>query len=128
DGHRAPARVAQPRGRGHGAVRAGRGDARRARVRLRAAQQAAGVGRVPRPGHAVRAEAVPAGPVMTSGSVGRRASVRVRLVRAGFADTARAQALLADRTLLDLVADGADDGEHAVPALVGDLAPTASPD
>lgn len=64
----------------------------------------------------------------TSGSVGRRASVRVRLVRAGFADTARAQALLADRTLLDLVADGADDGEHAVPALVGDLAPTASPD
>ena len=48
-----------------GALRAGRRDPRRARLRLLPAQQAPGVGRLPAPGHAVRACDLPARPVAT---------------------------------------------------------------
>src|ERR671920_1664787 len=48
---------------GDGALRAGGGDPRRARLRLLPAQQAGGVGRLPPPRHALRAGHVPAGVV-----------------------------------------------------------------
>ena len=62
-GHRPAAQ--QPRGRDphDGGLGAGRRDPGRAGLRLRAAQQAAGVAGLPAPGHALRAAPVPAHPV-----------------------------------------------------------------
>ena len=92
------------------AVRAGRRDARRARLRLLPAQQARGVGGVPRPGHPVRAGPLPAAALSAlrgRGSACRRprlagsrheppeASVETRLARWGFADVAGSRPLIA---------------------------------
>ncbi len=61
--HPAAAAVARRRDRGHGAERARRRDAGRARLRLLPAQQALGVERLPPPGHRVRTGPLPAGAV-----------------------------------------------------------------
>ncbi len=120
--HQAAPAVARRGDPHHGGLRARRRDAGRARVRLRAAQQAPGVGRVPRAGHPVRAEAVPPGPVSgsttTSGRSGgsRRPTLTGRLARFGFADITRSAGLLADPDLALLLDPGAppdDDGPEA---------------
>ena len=60
---RQPPRLARPRSGAHGRERARRRDPRRAGVRVRAGQQAPRVGRLPRPGDAVRAGQQPGDPL-----------------------------------------------------------------
>lgn len=72
---------------------------------------------------------------MSSASVGRGGTLAGRLTRAGFADAARAERLLADAALVALLADGPtrdgappDGAPPGTEALVPALADTADPD
>src|SRR5690606_7912441 len=118
-GLRAAADQSGPGAGVHGGVRAGRRDARRADVRLRAAQQAQGVERVPLPGNALRAEEQPRDALIVRMSAKNRSSALSDLARLGFGRLAEASALLEELS----AATGIDrDG------ILADAARAADPD
>src|SRR5690606_9938817 len=117
---RPPADLARPGRDDHGGLRARRRDARRADLRLLPAQQASGVGGVPRAGDTVRAAAVPAGPVTSRFAP----STARRLIRAGFGDVARTERLLADPALRSVLPDLAEPDDDVLAA----FAVAADPD